>query len=97
LEEGPKGVPLKEVQGEDQRNKVQSSVQVPGGPGGPEGRGERDRSPSGPGLRGAPGHLGQLEAPLPPARGGGIRGQGGGEGLREEDRRTGTDAGAEGS
>jgi len=43
LEEGPKGVPLKEVQGEDRRNQVQSGVQVPGGPGGPEGRGERDR------------------------------------------------------
>ena len=38
------------VQDEEQRNQVQSGVQVPGGAGGPEGRGERGRGPSGPDL-----------------------------------------------
>ena len=51
-------VPRKGVQSEDQWNKVQCDVQVPGGPGGPEGRGKRDRGLGGPGLWGAPACIG---------------------------------------
>ena len=47
------------VQDEEQRNQVQSGVQVPDGVGGPEGQGVRGRGPSGPGLRGAPACIGQ--------------------------------------
>ena len=53
-------VSQKGVQDEDQRNQVQSGVQVPGGAGGPEGRGERGRGPSGPDLGGTSGYVGQM-------------------------------------
>ena len=87
---------LKGMRGEDQRNKVQSGVQVPGGARGPEDRGKRDRGPGGPSLRGASGltkwkrHFLEHGAEV-------FGGKRGGEGVREEDRRTRADAGAEGS